>query len=127
MKRLNVEIPNIIDKTLNNTNNTITTFLTCLDIAFLNPTTNKIIPDSKQNTIVDITKLYTFTESKHSLENYNQWMSNMLENISTPMMIYCDSECEDFIRKKRKKFLDNTKIEVITLMIFIQINIKKFL
>ena len=74
-----------------------------------------------------IVTCYFKIKSKHSLENYNQWMSNMLENISTPMMIYCDSECEDFIRKKRKKFLDNTKIEVITLMIFIQINTKKLL
>lgn len=61
-----------------------------------------------------IVTCYFKIKSKHSLENYNQWMSNMLENISTPMMIYCDSESEDFIRKKRNKFFDNTKIEVIT-------------
>ena len=40
-----------------------------------------------------IVTCYFKIKSKHSLENYNQWMSNMLENISTPMMIYCDSEC----------------------------------
>lgn len=50
---------------------------------------------------VSIVSCYFKIKSKHSYDNYNIWMRNMLENIDTPMIIYCDLESSDMIRTYR--------------------------
>lgn len=60
-----------------------------------------------------IVTCYFNIPSKHSQENYKIWMTNMLENIETSMYIFCDSKSYDFIKEKRKKYLNNTHIKIL--------------
>lgn len=62
-----------------------------------------------------IVTCYFKIPSKHSQEKYKEWMSNMLTNISTPMVIFCDEESENFIKELRKDYLSNTHIIVLSL------------
>ena len=65
------------------------------------------------NNITTIVTCFFKINSKHSYENYQLWMTNMLENIETSMYIYCDQDSVDFIKEKRKHYLDKTRFKVL--------------
>ena len=48
-----------------------------------------------------VTCFYKTNTKKHSLEEYEKWMSNMLCNIETPMAIFIDAEFKEKIEKLR--------------------------
>lgn len=62
-----------------------------------------------------IVTCYFKIPSKHSQENYKKWMTNMLTNISTPMVIFCDPESESFITELRKDYINKTHIIVLSI------------
>lgn len=53
------------------------------------------------NSITTIVSSYFKIPSKHSISSYDEWMKNMLSNIETPMVIYCDKQSEEQILKYR--------------------------
>ncbi len=53
--------------------------------------------------LTTIVSCYYKIKSKHTHDNYNIWMRNMLENVETPMIIFTDEENEGLIREYRNK------------------------
>jgi len=67
------------------------------------------MPDIESYTTL-VSCYFRLEKSKHSHDNYMVWMDNFLENVETPLIIFCDEDSEKLIKEKRKKFLDKTKI-----------------
>jgi hypothetical protein len=57
---------------------------------------------NSNNSVVTIVTCYFKIPSKHTTDNYKEWMCNMLTNIETPMIIYCDKESEQMISDFRE-------------------------
>jgi Bacterial protein of unknown function (HtrL_YibB) len=49
-----------------------------------------------------VTAYYETPTKKHSLNDYNEWMKNMLGTIETPMVIFCDSTFSERLLSLRK-------------------------
>jgi hypothetical protein len=60
--------------------------------------------------LTTIVTCYFEITSKHTINKYTQWMDNMLSNIETPMVIYCDLKSKEKITRFRNKYLNNTVI-----------------
>jgi hypothetical protein len=56
-----------------------------------------------------VTCYYTFP-SKHSIEEYDLWMNNFLQNFNCNLVIFTSPDLEQYIEQKREKFKNNTKI-----------------
>jgi hypothetical protein len=57
---------------------------------------------------VTIVTCYFEIPSKYSTSKYDEWMRNMLLNIETPMIIYCDSKSIQKIGQLRSGFIKTT-------------------
>lgn len=57
--------------------------------------------DEKSTTIV--TAYYPFPKSKHSLDEYKQWMENLLSYTQNPMVIYTSKQMSPFIQQLRNQ------------------------
>ena len=57
-----------------------------------------------------IVSCYFKINSKHSYSNYDKWMKNMLKNIETQMIIFCDKDSKNKIIKYREDNIENTHI-----------------
>ena len=53
---------------------------------------------------------YLEIPSKHSSSLYDIWMRNMLQNIETPMIIFCDAKSISKINQYRSEFNKSTHI-----------------
>lgn len=73
---------------------------------------------NKTQSYTTIVTCYFKIPSKHPIENYKKWMTNMLENINTCMYIFCDLDTYEFIKEKRKGRLDRIFIKIIELTDF---------
>ena len=62
-----------------------------------------------ENTCTIVTCYYKFP-SKHSIDNYNEWMTNFLTTIDNPMVIFCDDTMVSKIKDLRKEFQSKTHI-----------------
>ena len=62
----------------------------------------------------DITLVTTYYKfpSKHSVDNYDNWMRNLLCNLNAPLVIYTDKGNFEKIRSYRKEYETMTKIVV---------------
>jgi len=69
----------------------------------------------KKTFYTTIVTCYFNLNSKHSKENYKQWIHNMLSNIETGMVIFTDEESYDYIVKSRGQYLKNTHIIITSL------------
>jgi hypothetical protein len=78
------------------------------------------IPDviyvaKESNTTSETTVVATyfqFKKSKHNHDLYKNWLKNMLESVSSPLVIYTDSYSKDFIYTHRSALGLPTKILV---------------
>ena len=61
------------------------------------------------NKVTVVTCYYKFS-SKHSIEEYDLWMNNFLQNFNCNLVIFTSLDLEQYIEQKREKFKNNTKI-----------------
>ena len=59
-----------------------------------------------------IVTCYYKSPSKHSLNSYQEWMTNFLTTVDNEMIIFCDIESFDYISALRKPFEESTHIYV---------------
>jgi hypothetical protein len=61
------------------------------------------------NKVTVVTCYYKFP-SKHSGQEYDSWMNNFLQNFNCNLVIFTSPDLEQYIKQKREKFINNTKI-----------------
>lgn len=58
-----------------------------------------------------VTCYYKFP-SKHSFQKYDEWMANFLQNVATPIVIFCEQEYVSKFTELRRAFMEMTEIVV---------------
>ena len=60
----------------------------------------KISSISSRNFTTVITCYFQF-KSKHSIDDYNKWMANILQSVSSPLVVFTDIKSKEYILKMR--------------------------
>ena len=59
---------------------------------------------------VTIVTCYYKIKSKHSHDRYDKWITNFLSNVPCNLVIFTSPDLVEYIREKRQRFLDKTRI-----------------